>query len=93
MALETMEMVLKEVKSLKDIWHPRGLVLAKQAADYLTLSPRQFHTVVMAGKIKRVTLSPGRFAYRIEELDRYARENEAFVTKSADDQWLEAALN
>jgi hypothetical protein len=46
------------------------------AASYLGISERTLHSLRLEGKIKAVHLSPGRFVYRREELNRFLEDNE-----------------
>jgi excisionase family DNA binding protein len=76
---ELMGELLGEVKALRaEMKAARRAVLTRdEASDYLGISPRTLHSLVSEGKIKRVSLSEGRFGFRREELDRYAIEHEA----------------
>lgn len=57
-----------------------GALSREEAARYLGISPRTLHELCVGGKIKRVVVSPARFVFRREELDRYLVDNEEVVT-------------
>ncbi len=75
-----MESVLTEVRALRDELRVsrRPTMARDEAADYLGVSPRTLHELVVTGRIKRVRLSESRYVFRREEMDRYLVENEAF---------------
>ena len=48
----------------------------KDAAVFLGISERTLHNLRVEGRLKAVHLSPGRFVYRLETLNRFLTENE-----------------
>jgi len=71
----------------------RGALNTREAAAFLGVSDRTLTTLVRLGKIRQTRVSTGRVMYRLGELERYLRDNQAELADltEEDEEWLRDA--
>ena len=82
---DTLRAILKALKHSQQINYSGGLS-RDEASKFLGVSNRTLHELVTQGKIRRVTVSPGRFVFRRAELERFLEENEDVLVDFAENE-------